>query len=76
MFAVAYLFVAIDYGDHETVLSPVYFSVVTFTTLGFGNALPTTVSAQIVVIAEVIAGYVMLGGLLSLISNKLARRAG
>lgn len=76
VFAIVYMFVGIDFGDHETVLSPVYFSVVTFTTLGFGDAVPTTIAAQAVVIAEVIAGYVMLGGLLSLISNKLARRAG
>ena len=56
--------------------SPLYYSVVTFTTLGYGDALPKTVVAQAFVIAEVILGYVMLGGLLSLISNKLARRAG
>ncbi|MEM1448310.1 MAG: pentapeptide repeat-containing protein [Planctomycetota bacterium] len=75
-FAGLYTQVGIDYGDYQTPLSPVYFSVVTFTTLGYGDALPTTTAAQAIVIAEVVAGYVMLGGLLSLITNKLARRAG
>lgn len=52
-----------------------YYSVVTFTTLGFGDIVPTRLSARIVVMAEVIAGYVMLGGLISIFANKLARRS-
>lgn len=75
-FALIYTAVGIDYGDNPTWLAPFYFSVVTFTTLGFGEIVPVTVTAQAVVIAEVVLGYVMLGGLLSLISNKLARRSG
>lgn len=75
LFALAYAQVGVDYGQHATALSPLYFSVVTLTTLGFGDAVPATVAAQVVVMCEVILGYVMLGGLLSLISNKLSRRA-
>lgn len=75
LFALAYTQVGIDFGDHATALSPLYFSVVTLTTLGFGDAVPSTVAGQIVVMCEVILGYVMLGGLLSLVSNKLSRRA-
>ena len=52
-----------------------YFSVVTLTTLGFGDVLPASVSAQVVVIAEVIIGYMMLGGLLSIFATKMGRRA-
>ena len=52
-----------------------YFSVVTFTTLGFGDVTPKTWLAELVVGLEVIAGYVMLGGLISIFANKLARRA-
>ena len=52
-----------------------YFSVVTFTTLGFGDVTPKTGWAELVVGLEVIAGYVMLGGLISIFANKLARRA-
>ncbi|MEM8710240.1 MAG: pentapeptide repeat-containing protein [Planctomycetota bacterium] len=75
LFAVLYGYVKIDFGDHETALSPFYFSVVTLTTLGYGDAVPATAAAQIVVMIEVVFGYVMLGGLLSLVSTKLSRRA-
>jgi len=53
----------------------VYYSVVTFTTLGFGDVVPKTNGAAWWVMAEVIAGYVMLGGLISIFANKLARRS-
>ena len=53
----------------------VYYSVVTFTTLGFGDIVPTTNAAAWWVMAEVITGYVMLGGLISIFANKLARRS-
>ena len=58
-------------------LSPWYFSVVTFTTLGFGDLTPKPEcwQAQAWVMAEVILGYIMLGGLISIFANKLARRA-
>lgn len=74
-FALAYQGVAMDYGPHPTPLSPIYFSVVTMTTLGFGDAIPASEAAQVLVMAQVITGYVMLGGLLSILSNKMARRA-
>lgn len=74
-FAVAYRFVAIDFGPNETLISPLYFSVVTLTTLGYGDALPVSVAAQVVVMAEVIIGYVALGGLLSVFATKMGRRA-
>ncbi|MEM9465406.1 MAG: pentapeptide repeat-containing protein [Actinomycetota bacterium] len=75
LFSVIYRFVAIDYGDYETGLSPLYFSVVTLTTLGYGDALPASTSAQVVVLFEVIIGYVMLGGVLSIFANRMGRRA-
>ena len=55
----------------------VYFSVVTFTTLGFGDISANLENryAQGWVMAEVIIGYIMLGGLISILANKLARRA-
>ena len=54
-----------------------YFSVVTFTTLGFGDVSPNLANrtAQVVVMAQVVIGYIMLGGLVSILANKLARRA-
>lgn len=64
----------IAYGDNETFLSPLYFSVVTLTTLGYGDALPTTVGGQIAVMCQVVLGYFMLGGLLSIFATKMGSR--
>ena len=75
VFSLAFRFVAIDYGDYETGLSPVYYSVVTLTTLGYGDVLPASAAAQILAMAEVVMGYVMLGGLLSIFATKMGRRA-
>lgn len=74
-FAGLYTFVDIDYGDHQTALSPLYFSIVTMTTLGYGDVLPASIAAQVIAIIEVVLGYVALGGLLSIFANKMARRA-
>jgi len=56
-------------------LPMIYYSVVTFTTLGFGDIVPRTSEAAIWVMIEVIIGYIMLGGLISIFSTKLARRS-
>ena len=52
-----------------------YYSIVTFTTLGFGDITPKTLTTEILVTIEVILGYIMLGGLISILANKLARRS-
>jgi len=54
-----------------------YFTVVTFSTLGFGDVTPKIGNphVQIWVMVHVIIGYIMLGGLISILANKLARRA-
>jgi uncharacterized protein YjbI with pentapeptide repeats len=75
IFSVAFMFVDIDYGEYESWLSPVYYSVVTFTTLGYGDAVPASTAAQILAMLEVVMGYVMLGGLLSIFATKMGRRA-
>lgn len=75
IFAVIYMLVDIDYGDYKTPFSPVYFSFVTLTTLGYGDALPMSVAAQLFVTLQAITGYMGLGGLLSILGNKMARRA-
>ena len=75
LFAVLFTQLAIDYGDHQTWLSPLYYSVVTLTTLGYGDVLPMSVAAQAASMLEVIIGYVMLGGALSIFTTKMARRA-
>jgi len=74
-YATIYTQVAIDFGRYETWFSPVYFSFVTLTTLGYGDSVPMSLSAQIVVSLQAITGYMGLGGLLSILGNKMARRA-
>ena len=76
VYAGIYTVVDIDYGAHETWLSPIYYSVVTFSTLGYGDVLPSSAAAQATAMSEVILGYVGLGGLLSILADKMARRAG
>ena len=75
-YAGLYTFLEIDYGAHEpSWFNPIYFSVVTLTTLGYGDITPRGPLAQMVVLLEVVTGYIMLGGLLSVFSNKISRRA-
>ncbi len=74
-FGAVYTQVAIDYGDYPTWYSPVYFSFVTLTTLGYGDAVPMSLAAQGVVTLQAVTGYMGLGGLLSILGNKMARRA-
>ena len=75
IFAAIYSQLDIDYGDHRTLFSPIYFSIVTVTTLGYGDAVPASLAAQIFVTLQAITGYMGLGGLLSILGNKMARRA-
>lgn len=75
LFAALYTQLDIDYGKYKTSLSPIYFSIVTITTLGYGDAVPVSVPAQIACMLEVVAGYMALGGMLSIFANKMARRA-
>ncbi len=74
IFAWLYTLAGIDFGQNPTPVAPVYFSVVTLTTLGYGDIVPHTTWGQIIAMAEVAMGYIMLGGLLSIFANKLARR--
>jgi hypothetical protein len=57
-------------------ITSLYYSIVTFTTLGFGDIAPTTNLSAMIVCSEVILGYIMLGGLISIFSGKLSRRSG
>lgn len=57
-----------------TLPTMLYFSGVTFTTLGFGDINPRTEAAAALVMLEVTMGYIMLGGLISILAIKLSRR--
>ena len=75
IFAFLYRLVDIDYGSYATPLSSLYYSVVTLTTLGYGDVVPASAPAQMLAAFQAVVGYVLLGGLLSLLANKMARRA-
>jgi hypothetical protein len=62
-------------SEEFPLFSFIYYSIVTFTTLGFGDIVPRTGWLQFWVMLEVILGYIMLGGLISIFANKLARRS-
>lgn len=55
--------------------SLLYFSIVTFTTLGFGDIVAANIIARIYVTIEVIMGYIMLGLLIGIGINRFARRS-
>ncbi len=74
VFAWLYTLVGIDYGAHPDWIAPIYYSLVTLSTLGYGDIVPITPMARFVTLLEVTIGYVMLGGLLSIFANKMARR--
>jgi len=74
LFAWFYTLVGINYGENPNWIAPIYYSVVTLSTLGYGDILPITPIARLVALVEVMVGYVMLGGLLSIFANKMARR--
>jgi len=52
-----------------------YFSIVTSTTLGFGDIHANNLLGAFVIDMEVILGYLFFGGLVAILSSKLARRA-
>lgn len=62
-------------GESLTFWNSFYFSIVTFTTLGFGDVVADNTTARFLVTLEVIFGYMMLGGLISIFANKLASRS-
>ena len=50
----------------------VYFSITTFTTLGYGDIVPVTIFEKMVVGCEVLLGFVMLGVLINLIKRRFS----
>lgn len=65
-----------DYsGSADSPLSPIYYSIVTYTTLGFGDITPMNWVGEVIVITEVVLGYTTLGLLLSILANRVARQS-
>ncbi|MBF0548824.1 MAG: pentapeptide repeat-containing protein [Candidatus Riflebacteria bacterium] len=50
-----------------------YFSVVVFTTLGFGDIYPMSTGSQFLVVVEVLMGFMMLGVLMNILGKKIFR---
>lgn len=59
----------------RTWFTPYYFSIVTFTTLGFGDVKPNSLGGELLASSEVIVGYMTLGLLLAVLAEKIARRS-
>ncbi|MDA5093725.1 pentapeptide repeat-containing protein [Aliiroseovarius sp. KMU-50] len=65
-----------DYSNSaETWFTPFYYSVVTYTTLGYGDVTANSLLGEMLVISEVIVGYFTLGLLLAILANTIARRS-
>lgn len=73
---IAYGWGMMDYSNSSgTWFTPFYYSLVTYTTLGFGDVTANSLIGEMLVISEVIAGYFTLGLLLSILANTVARRS-
>jgi uncharacterized protein YjbI with pentapeptide repeats len=82
LFGVIYLFDMrlgwglMDYsGSAQSWITPFYYSIVTYTTLGFGDITPQHWLGEIIVVVEVVLGYTTLGLLLSILANRVARQS-
>ena len=74
IFSGLYLRSGIDFGPGPAWVGSLYYSVVTLTTLGYGDIVPVTSATRFMAMVQVSMGYLMLGGLLSIFANKMARR--
>jgi hypothetical protein len=65
-----------DYSNSaQSWFTPFYYSMVTYTTLGYGDVTANSLAGEMLVISEVVIGYFTLGLLLSILANTIARRS-
>jgi hypothetical protein len=65
-----------DYsGSAQSPLTPFYYSIVTYTTLGFGDITPQHWFGEVIIVIEVLLGYTTLGLLLAILGNRVARQS-
>jgi voltage-gated potassium channel Kch len=60
-----------DFSSGSTLVDYLYFSIVTFTTLGYGDIVPITAAEKLLCGFEVLTGFIMLGVLINLIKRRL-----
>ena len=66
----------IDYSSSaQSWFDPIYHSFVTYSTLGLGDIKPQSFAGEVIVVVEVMLGYITLGLLLSILANRVARRS-
>lgn len=73
-FSLIYLCSCSGISSINSYIDSLYFSVITFSTLGYGDILPTNSLGKIVVMLEVFFGYIMLGLLVGIISRRVIGR--
>jgi hypothetical protein len=69
---------SLEVQEHMKIAKPTLFrafcfSAVMFTSLGFSDMTPATNFGHAIVVTLVVVGYAMLGALISILANKLAR---
>ena len=53
----------------DAIINAVYFSIITITTVGYGDIIPHTPLARIIVAAECLTGYILLGLMIGIITR-------
>lgn len=53
----------------DAIINAVYFSIITITTVGYGDIIPHTPLARIIVVAECLTGYILLGLMIGIITR-------
>ena len=66
---------AFNFGDgFAAVIDAFYFSVITITTVGYGNIVPQTLLSRFVVALECLTGYIILGIMIGIITRGITAR--